>query len=346
MPAGRAVQPRDLIVIGTSAGGVEALKKLAANLPDALPAAVLVVLHVWSEGPSLLPQILNRASNLVAHHPYDYEPLEYGRIYVAPPDYHLMIEPGVVRVIRGPKANRHRPAVDPLFRSAAVVYGPRVVGCILTGSLDDGTAGALAVRRHGGTLIVQDPSDAFSPGMPSSVIENVTVDYVLPLEEIPSKLVEIANDGGRVRLPAPFATPESDRAEVKIAEVNMDAIEDLNNRGEPSVFACPECHGTLWEVDDNGLLRFRCRIGHAYTADSLALEQSDCLENALWTAFRALEEAAGLHRRMAERARTRRQFQLAAEHDAVADSQEDSARTLRDVILKPRSEIEPVSPED
>jgi two-component system chemotaxis response regulator CheB len=331
---------RDVIVIGTSAGGVDALKKVMSPLPAELPAAVLVVLHVWPDGPSYLPEILNRTGNLTAVHPYDGEALEYGRIYIAPPDFHLLVERGMVRVVRGPKENRHRPAVDPLFRSAAVMYGPRVIACILTGTMDDGTAGALAVQRHRGTIIVQDPTDAAHSGMPSSVIENVGADHILPLDEIAAKVIELVNEGGDVAAVRPFDVTADDLAEVRVAEVEMDAIENTDRGGKPSVYACPECNGILWEVDDHSLLRFRCRVGHAFTAGSLSIEQAARLEDALWTAFRALEEAASLHRRMAERARRRGHVVVASEHDAAAVHQENSAGALRELILKPRPEIE------
>jgi two-component system chemotaxis response regulator CheB len=331
---------RDLIVIGTSAGGVEALKRLVRDLPDDLPAAVLVVLHVAPEGPSLLPQILTAAGRLPAIHPHDREGLEYGRIYCAPPDMHLIVESGVVRVLRGPKENRHRPSVDPLFRSAAAIYGPRVIACVLTGCMDDGTAGAISVRRHRGTIIVQDPGDAANPGMPSSVLENAGADYVLPLDEIAPALVRLVGRPSDKVVEAPFEVARADVNEVRFAEVDMDAIENLEPRGKPSAFACPECNGSLREVEDEGLLRFRCRVGHALTAKTLSVEQSARLEDALWTAFRALEEAAALHRRMAARAQDRGHLRVAAEHEAAADTQEDSARTLRQLIMKPRPEAE------
>jgi len=201
----------DLIVIGASAGGVEALKRIVAKLPEDLRAAILVVLHLGLKGPSFLPEILNAVGPLTAVHPLDRETLRYGRIYVAPPDYNLVVEPGMVRLTRGPNENRHRPAVDPLFQSAAEVYGPLVVACILTGALDDGTAGAIAVRRHGGTIIAQDPADAMHAGMPSSVIDHVTVDYVLPLSRIAPKLIALAASGGGTRVAAPFEKGEAAR---------------------------------------------------------------------------------------------------------------------------------------
>lgn len=336
--AGKAA--KDLVVIGASAGGVDALKRLVAQLPEDVPAAILIVLHIWPEGPSVLPQILDRAGDLTAVHPLDGEELAYGRIYVAPPDCHMIVEPGVVRLIRGPRENRHRPAIDPLFRSAAAVYGARVIACVLTGMLDDGTAGAMAVHRQGGTIIVQDPADAVQDGMPSSVIHNVAVDYVLPLAEIPGKIVELASAGGRAATTEPFADTTKAATEVRFTAMDFNPTVDDGRPGTPSTFACPECSGTLWELDEGGLLRFRCRVGHAFSADALSAEQSDRLEEALWIAFRALGEAAALHRRMAQRANTRGHKEIALEHAVAAQSQEDSARVLRDMILKPRPEIE------
>lgn len=201
----------DLIVIGASAGGVEALKRIAAQLPEDLRAAILIVLHLGLRGPSFLPEILNAAGPLTAVHPLDRETLRYGRIFVAPPGKNLIVEPGMVRLMRGPKENRNLPAVDPLFQSAAEVYGPRVVACILTGALYDGTAGAIAVRRRGGTIITQDPADAMHAGMPSSVIGHVTVDYVLPLSRIAPKLVALAASGSQTRDAAPFEKGEAVR---------------------------------------------------------------------------------------------------------------------------------------
>ncbi len=346
-----AVVRQDLIVIGASAGGVEALKRLVAQLPEDLPAAVLIVLHVWSQGRSILPQILNHAGPLPAYHAADREPLEYGRIYVAPPDYHMMVCNGHIEVTRGPKENRHRPAIDPLFRSAAFYHGPRVVGVILTGTLSDGAAGLMAVKRRGGVAIVQDPADAQFGGMPVSAIEYTPVDYILPLTEIPRKLALLAGQPTSIAIASPFRSNNNERQELDLAEANMDAIEDEQGRsGRPSVYACPDCNGTLWEVDDDGLLRFRCRVGHAYTAASLSQEQSERIEEALWTAFRATEEAASLHRRISERARGRGDLATAEEHDLAAEQQERSAQVLRDLVLKPEPrkagvEVEPFEPE-
>jgi two-component system chemotaxis response regulator CheB len=185
---------KDIVVIGTSAGGVEALSNLVSYFPSDLDAAIFVVLHIPTYATSVLPQILNRAGKLPASHPQDNEEIRAGHIYIAPPDYHLLVEPGYISLLRGPKENSHRPAIDPLFRSAARAYGKRVVGVVLTGMLDDGTAGLQAVKMCGGTAIVQSPEDAIYKGMPRSAIRHVEdIDYILPLSEIPQTLVELAN---------------------------------------------------------------------------------------------------------------------------------------------------------
>jgi two-component system chemotaxis response regulator CheB len=330
---------RDIVVIGASAGGVDALKALTSALPRDFGAAVFIVLHVWSQGLSLLPRILDRVSDLPAAHPRDGDPIEVGRFYVAPPDHHLVLEPGVVRIVRGPKENRHRPAVDPLFRSAATIYGERVIGCVLTGTGDDGTAGALSIKRHGGVLIAQDPAEAPYASMPRSVIENAEVDYVLPVSEIAAKLIELVQS--RRAAPAFHPVPrELDKIEVEMAEVDMNAIQGDVRKGKPSSFACPECNGALWEIDESGLLRFRCRVGHAFTADSLSAQQSERLENALWKALLALEEAAALNRLLAERARSRGNMEAAVVHERAANEQQQSARTIRSVIVRPDSGLE------
>jgi two-component system, chemotaxis family, protein-glutamate methylesterase/glutaminase len=323
---------RNIIVVGSSVGGVEALQKLVAGLPADFPASLFVVLHIGPETHSVLPNILRRAGKLPARHPVDGEPIRLGHIYVAPPDYHLIIEDSNVRLIRGPKENRHRPAIDPLFRSAARWHGPRAVGVVLTGALDDGTLGLLAIKKRGGVAIVQDPQDAFCPSMPRHAIESVQVDHVAPLDRIPGLLQEI------VRQPVSSgngAPKDSDLAkEVQYAKLDMAPIEDENRPGTPSQFACPECGGVLWEIEDEGILRFRCRVGHALTAKNLDVEQTQSVENALWAALRALEEGASLARRMAEAASGRKSLQLAKRFEQRAAEKTEQARLLRKLLLE------------
>lgn len=288
----------DIIVIGASAGGVEAVSRLVADLPRDLRASFLLVVHL-ARGRSMLPEILSRAGRIPAAHPVDGEPLQYGRIYVAPPDHHLVVFDGRVRVAHTASENGVRPAADPLFRSAARTYGSRVIGVILTGSLDDGAAGMVAVKQAGGITIVQDPDEASAPGMPRSAIATGMVDHVLALRDIPVLLdALVREDASNVRVP-PERAPQTRAMEPDLAEPPL-AVNRSDRPGVPSVFSCPECHGTLWEVDEGGLLRFRCRVGHVYSAESMMAAQTDEVDRALWIALRTLDERAALAHRLAE----------------------------------------------
>jgi len=293
---------RNLIVIGASAGGVEALRALVAELPADLPASVLVVLHVPAYGGSVLPAILTRSGPLAARHPVSGEPLPTGQILVAPPDHHLVVHDGAVTVTRGPHENGHRPAIDVLFRSAARAEGSRVIGVVLSGVLDDGTAGLVAITRRGGVTIVQDPDEALYPGMPLNAIEHVDVDYVATAQQIGKLLIGLcAAEIDHVETPASHLMG----MEADVAMVDDDALNDPDRPGVPSGFSCPDCNGVLWEIRDGDLLRYRCRVGHAWSAESLFGEQAQQLDGALWMALRGLEEKAALARTLANRAQER-----------------------------------------
>jgi len=292
----------DLIVIGASAGGVEAISRIIAELPRDIRASIFVVLHI-SRGRSMLPEILTRAGRLPAAHPTDREPLQYGRVYVAPPDHHLIVQDGVARVVHTASENGVRPAVDPLFRSAARVYGSRVIGVVLTGALDDGTAGVAAIKEVGGVTIAQDPEEAFSPGMPRSAINTGMIDHILALRDIPLLLTALVDEEAPSSPPRPEG-PHLRAMEPDMAEMPL-AIREHDRPGHPTVLTCPECHGTLWEIDEDGLLRFRCRVGHIYSPDSMMSAQTDEVDRALWIALRTLEERAALSHRLAERGRGR-----------------------------------------
>ncbi|HEX8115863.1 MAG TPA: chemotaxis protein CheB, partial [Pyrinomonadaceae bacterium] len=252
------------MVIGASAGGVEALSAIVAGLPADFPAAVFVVLHTSPQSPCILAGILDRAGPLPARYAEDRERIAPGRVYVAPPDRHLVVEPTRVRLTLGPKENRFRPAVDPLFRSAAQTYGPRVVGVILTGNLDDGTSGLLAIKQLGGTAVVQDPREAFSPSMPLSALEHVEVDYRLPLREIAPRLVRLATSQAD-EVEEVREVPEKMEIEVRIAKEDRATEAGVLKLGEPSNYACPDCHGVLLRMKAEGPMRFRCHTGHAFT---------------------------------------------------------------------------------
>jgi two-component system, chemotaxis family, protein-glutamate methylesterase/glutaminase len=322
----------DIVVVGASAGGVEALSQLVRGLPPEIPAAIFVVLHTPPSGTSVLPRILSRAGRLPAAHARNGEPIETGRIYVAPPDHHLLLQRGFVRLARGPRENSNRPAVDPLFRTAARAYGGRVVGVVLSGTLDDGTAGLIAIKRRGGVAVVQDPNDALFSGMPHSAIDNVEVDHVVPIAFMADLLDKLAREP--VEEAGEEAVPDDMEKEAAIEAFDLAAIENHERPGIPSTYACPECGGTLWELEEGELTRFRCRVGHAFSPDSLLAEQSDALETALWSAFRALEETAALAERMALRAKERdRPYGAERFNDQARDARERAA-LIREVLLK------------
>jgi two-component system, chemotaxis family, protein-glutamate methylesterase/glutaminase len=319
-----------IIVIGASAGGVEALRELARGLPPDLPAAVFIVLHIPSAGPSMLPEILNDSGPLRAGHAINGEAIEHGRIYIAPPDYHLPVERGRARIVRGPKENRARPAADPLFRSAALAYGTRVVGVVLSGVLDDGTAGLAAIKRRGGLTVAQDPREALYPGMPRSAMENVAPDHCLPVAGIAPLLARLASVPAKDD--AVYAVPEILNVETRIARLEESEMEDVEKIGEISAFTCPACNGALWELRDGDLLRFRCHVGHAFSAENLMAEQSEELENALWAALRSLEENAALSRRMAVRASERNHTISVMQFEENARQVEQHAAVIRQVL--------------
>ena len=340
---GGRVPNRDLIVIGASAGGIEALRQLCAGLPADLNAAVLVVLHTAPNAGGLLPRVLTRAGPLLAAHPLDGDEIQKGRIYVAPPDLHMIVEDGVLRTIQGPRENHHRPAIDPTFRSAALSRGNRVIGVVLTGLLDDGTSGLMVVRAHGGTAVVQDPSTAMFPSMPQHALDRVPDALVASTAELPQLLSglvteKIEADEHTSASKDPLATSET-----RFAELDMSEIEKEIRNGKPSSFACPECGGVLWEINQQGMLRFRCRVGHAYTAEHLRAEQRHAVETALWSALRALEESAALYKRMAERARAAHQSQTRRVYDERASTAESNARTLRDFLVNVNVSESPTS---
>ncbi|HVF90679.1 MAG TPA: chemotaxis protein CheB [Blastocatellia bacterium] len=325
----------DIIVIGASAGGIDALVKLVADLPADLPASIFVVVHVSPNSPSLLPAILSRRGVLPASHPADGEEIKPGMIYVAPPDQHLLVKSNIIKLTRGAKENRNRPSVDSLFRSASRVYGPRVIGVILSGTLDDGTAGLLGIKARGGTAVVQDPEDALYNGMPRSAIENVDVDYVLPVSEIASTLVRLARE--QVSVAKEYPSMDKKDIEADAAELDMTAMRNMNKLGNPSDFSCPDCSGVLIEVEEEGLLRFRCRVGHAYSSESLIAGQSEAVEQAMWIALRSLEEKADFLRKIAEKLGSREHFGSARRFELQAEDTERHATIIRNVLVNVNS---------
>jgi two-component system chemotaxis response regulator CheB len=318
---------RRVILIGASAGGVSALSQLVKGLPADFPAAVFVVLHLSPYGKSAMPAILSRAGLLPALHPRDEDPVQEGRIYVAPPDHHLILEDGRVRLSHGPTENAQRPAVDVLFRTGAQSYGRRAVAVVLTGNLDDGTAGLAVVKRYGGIAVVQDPEDADYPSMPTCALYNVDVDHVAPLADIPGLLVNLVNQP--VEDPAP--NPEG-----RDMKEENDLGDDPEEEGVPSDLTCPACGGSLRESRVETVVHFRCRTGHAYSPESLLAKQTDVVEEALWAAMRALEENAALARRMERRMRQLRQNGPGIEerYSRRAEEAEQHAAVLRRLLTQ------------
>ena len=320
-----------VITIGTSAGGIKALRTLVKQLPKDFPGSIHIVQHLSSESPSNLVTVLKTTSQIPIAFARDKELIEPGRIYLAPPDFHLLLEHGRVRVIRGPRENRMRPAIDPLFRSAAVAYRSYATGIILTGMLDDGTAGLQAIKACGGMAIVQDPSDAAYSSMPQSAISTVAVDRVVPLKEIADILIE------RVRQTPPIVkeVPADLLLEAPIAREAITEPKTMAQIGEPVAHSCPSCGGPLWQIGKNNghlLLRYRCHIGHAFTGRTLIEEQNEATEKALWIALRTLEERGRLLKNMSDRYARNGATALAKSHRERAQEALDHSVLLRNLI--------------
>lgn len=309
--------PRNVVVVGASAGGVEALTEFVAALPADLPAAVLVVLHVAPGGTSVLPGILNRAGRLPAAPVGDGELLQEGRVYVAVPDRHLVVEDGVLRLPRSARENGHRPAVDTLFRSAARSYGAHCTAVVLSGARDDGTAGAAAVRAAGGRVLVQEADDALYPSMPASVLVHVGADGAATAAALGTLVAEALP-------PAPLE-PMSGGAD----EPEQVAAHEPADHGA-SGLTCPECGGAIWMDELDGVVQLNCHTGHAYSPASFAAEQDRVLENALWSAVRHLEERAGMLRRLATRIEP--ESIVSGRFEATAREAEGQAAVIRELI--------------
>jgi two-component system chemotaxis response regulator CheB len=335
-------------VIGGSAGSIQTLETIIANLPANFPASIFVVVHMPADYPSMLPSVLSRVGRLPAANPTDLEEIRHGQIYVARPDHHLLIQDGTVRVQRGPRENRHRPAIDPLFRSAAREYGPRVIGLVLSGLQDDGSAGLYAIKRRGGIAIVQDPRDSLWNDMPRHALSYASPQYVLRTHEIPANLAQLVQAGEPEMVKK---NPKHKKVNGKNHKnqlssegldrpgVNLEVAYPSEGEGTPSVFACPECHGVLWEFKDNEMVHFRCRVGHSYGAESLTTELSAASEAALWAAVRALEEKAAMQRRVAGERKDPVSNRLLDQSSA----DDTNARLIRDMIFRRDAELEPES---
>jgi len=296
-----ASQRRNVIVVGTSAGGLEALDRLVGALPTDLPASIFIVQHLAPQDSG--EPLLRRLSRHKAFQPklaQDGERFTPGRIYIGPPDNHLLVKKTKMLVTKGARENRHRPAIDPLFRSAAVAHGARVIGVVLTGLLDDGTAGLIAIKRCGGTTVVQDPKDAAYSGMPRSALDNANVEFCVSLAEMGPLLTKLVSQ----RHGKSKAVPSDIRTEAVIAERVLSDVSQVNGLGDQVPYNCPGCGGVLWEMDTPGEKRYRCHTGHSYTGPTLLASQAEKIEEMLWISLRMFEERKNLLVSMTKEART------------------------------------------
>ena len=312
---------KDIVVIGGSAGALQVLQGILSSLPWDFQPAIFVVLHTTEDSPRLLPDILNRHSKLPVMYAVHNAPILPSRVYVAPAGQrHMLLDRGKIRLESGPRENHCRPAIDALFRSASYAYGNQVIGIVLSGNLDDGSAGLASIKIRGGLAIVQDPEDAMAASMPASAMENVEVDFVLPAEQIGPKLVGLT----------PMTVPDRPQP-ISIGEKPM------SSTGQ--TYACPECGGVLEDMCENDMTRFRCRVGHLYSPESLMADQTEAVERALWAAIRSMEEQAELSDRLAENSRQKRRAGLAMRFDGKAESSRENASILRESLQKTAADV-------
>lgn len=325
-----ATQTRDIVVIGSSLGGVEALSALVSQLTDGLPAAVLVVQHSAEEARGLLGEILSSRGTMPATTAEDGMQPVRGRIYVAPPGRHLLLAESGIRVVFGPRENRSRPAIDPLFRTAAVNYRTRVIGVILTGLLHDGAAGLLAVERCGGLPVVQAPDDAPHPEMPRQALAAVRGAHQVPLSDLGPLLARLVREPA----PEPAPVPETLRIEARLTERAMRNDDWHQVPSRPTDFTCPECSGAIREIEDEGIRRYRCRVGHAYSTEALVAAKDEGLEEVLWVALQTLQERAQMLDTLAGEDRQRGWSRSAASFDERAREAHGQATRLREFIAR------------
>jgi two-component system, chemotaxis family, protein-glutamate methylesterase/glutaminase len=319
---------RDIIVIGASSGGVRILLEMAAALPAPIPASILLVQHIGTHR-SILPELLIRNGRNPAMHARSGLAIEPGHIYVAPPDHHMLVVGNEIRLTREAKENHARPAIDPLFRSAAISMGSRVIGVVLSGRLDDGTAGLQAIKAGGGLAVVQEPADAEAPDMPASASANVAVDHYVTRQTLAGTLMRLVDEP--ISSPRVTAPPELVQ-EFQLSLGEGDAMEQLDAIGRTSKITCPDCNGVLWEINDSHPPRYRCHTGHAYTQRTLEHTQQTRADEALWSALRALQEREALLDTMARACRARSDADEAQRLEAEAEHVKMHAQQLQQIV--------------
>ena len=320
-----------IIVIGASTGGLNVLKEVVRNLPPDFANPIFIVWHMSPNAYGVLPNLLNKENTIYMANAYDKEEIQANRIYVAPPDHHLLIEKGRVRVTHGPKENRFRPDVDPLFRSAAYAYSNRVIGVILSGVLDDGTAGLWTIKHHGGTAIVQDPIDAEMPLMPQNAMHEVDVDYCVPVAELAGLLTHLSNEA--ITENTKVMKDKKTGAEIKIAKEGDSLDERLYQMGELTAYFCPECHGVLAKLSEGKIVRYCCHTGHAYSVDALMASITEKTEDSLHSALRGIKKSVTLLNHVGDHYAEANRPQLAAAYFKKAKEAEDRAGIIRKTVV-------------
>jgi two-component system chemotaxis response regulator CheB len=319
---------RDIIVIGASAGGVETLPKFFEGLNGDLPTAFFVVMHMAPHSKSVMPDLIQRSTRLRAEHAQDNKPFQKGRIYVAPPDCHLLIEKKRVRLSHGAKENRHRPAIDPLFRTAAAHHGAQVIGILLTGTMDDGSLGLREIKRSKGVTIVQDPAEAVYPEMPLNGLRLAKPDLCLTLSQMAAMLPRLISEPIKKNLmqqPGDLGMKPEDKRSKSLSQL-------ARNLGRPSGFVCPDCSGPLWQIQKQNDLHYRCMVGHAFSPETFMASQSEEVEKALWICLRALEQRVELQQRLAQRSTGLKQHVTAQSFIKKAKDNARHARLIRDML--------------
>jgi two-component system, chemotaxis family, protein-glutamate methylesterase/glutaminase len=327
------MERKNIIVIGASAGGFDVIKKLIALLPAELDAAIFIVWHMSPDVQGVLPRALNQFSKIPAAHAVDREPVKRGRIYVAPPDHHMLIDNGYIRVTRGPKENRFRPAIDPLFRSAAFNYNQNVIGIILSGALDDGTAGLWTIKRRGGLAIVQLPAEAEVSSMPENAIRAVAVDYILPVQDMPAIIIEHCSEQRKYDTRIHTEDNSKLELEINIAMENHGYKYNILDLGELTPYTCPECHGVLTSIKEGDRIRYRCHTGHAFSADTLLAGITEGIEDNLWTAIRNMQESIMLLNHMGDHFAEVNQPRIAALYFKKAKEAEARVKIVRQAVM-------------
>jgi two-component system chemotaxis response regulator CheB len=323
---------KNIIVIGASTGGVDAIKKLTADIPVDFDASIFIVWHMAPSLKGVLPHILNKQGKNFAANAVDQEEIKPGRIYIAPPDHHLLLEEGKIRVTRGPKENRFRPAVDPLFRSAAYTYGPRVIGIILSGGLDDGTAGLWLIKEKGGIAIVQDPSEAEVSSMPESAMREVNVDYCVSVTAMAPLLIKLIKEECPEKDETTMEGNSDIEKEIQIQMPHQEDPADILAIGELSPYTCPECHGVLSAIKEGNRVRYRCHTGHAFSADTLLAMLTENIEESLWTAIRSIQESTMMLSQLGDHFAQINKPEVAARYFQKAKEAEERANKVREVV--------------